>query len=73
VDVVNRQVIIRGSKTFYGSNEALYVVDGVIVSSLDWISPCEIKSISILKDASAAIYGSRGANGVVMIELNKAQ
>ncbi len=71
VDVQNGAVIIRGSRSFYGSNEALYVVDGVVVSSIDWIIPCEIKSINILKDASAATYGSRGANGVVLIELVK--
>lgn len=69
VVVENRQVIIRGRKSFYGSNEALYVVDGVVVNSIDWISPCEVKSINILKDSSAAAYGSRGANGVVLIDL----
>lgn len=71
VDVENGAVIIRGKSSFYGSNEALYVVDGIIFSSIDWIRPCEIKSISIMKDAGAAIYGSRGANGVVIIELIK--
>jgi TonB-dependent SusC/RagA subfamily outer membrane receptor len=71
VDVENGAVIIRGGNTFHGSDEALYVVDGFTVSSIDWVIPCEIKSISILKDASAATYGSRGANGVVIIELLK--
>lgn len=71
VDVQNGAVIIRGSRSFLGSNEALYVVDGTTVNSIDWITPCETKSISILKDASAATYGSRGANGVVLIDLIK--
>ncbi len=71
VTVENRQVIIRGRNSFYGSSEALYVVDGVIVSSIDWVVPCEIRSINILKDGSASTYGSRGANGVVMIETKR--
>jgi TonB-dependent SusC/RagA subfamily outer membrane receptor len=71
VVVENRQVIIRGSNSFYGSNEALYVVDGATVTSIDWISPCDLKSISIMKDGSAAVYGSRGSNGVVIIETKR--
>lgn len=69
VVVENREVIIRGRNSFYGPTEALYVVDGVVVNSIDWVVPCEIRSINILKDASASTYGSRGANGVVIIEL----
>lgn len=73
VEVENGEVIIRGRNSINSSNEALYVVDGVIVSSINWISPCEIKSISILKDSSAAAYGSRGSNGVVIIETRRAK
>jgi len=47
----------------------LLVVDGQIVSSIDYIHPREVKSVEILKGASASIYGSRGANGVLMIKL----
>jgi len=72
VEVENGQVIIRGSRSFYGSNEALYVVDGVVVRTIEWINPCEIKSIDVLKDSGAAAYGSRGANGVVLIQLRGA-
>lgn len=72
VSVENRQVIIRGHQTLMGSNEALYVVNGVVVNSIDWIQPCDIQSISVIKDGSAAVYGSRGANGVVLIETRKA-
>jgi len=71
VMVNNGAIYIRGISSITTSNEALYVVDGVIVSSIDWIVPCEIASINILKDASASIYGSRGANGVVVIETKK--
>ncbi|HAH37101.1 MAG TPA: SusC/RagA family TonB-linked outer membrane protein, partial [Algoriphagus sp.] len=63
------QVRIRGRRSFNASNEPLYVVDGIpIVGGLDDINPQDITSMEVLKDASAtAIYGSRGANGVVLI------
>lgn len=68
VTISGNAVYIRNSNSVNSDTEALYVVDGVISSSIDWILPCEIRSISILKDASASIYGSRGGNGVVIIE-----
>lgn len=59
---------IRGIGSALGGNDPLYVVDGVITSDIKWLSPTDIKSMEILKDASAAaIYGSRGANGVILI------
>lgn len=64
-------VYIRGGTSFNMSNEALYVVDGGVVSSIDYIHPCDVRSIDVLKDSSAAIYGSRGSNGVVVIETKK--
>lgn len=73
VTVENGQVIIRGKNTFYGSSEALYVVDGSVVNSIQWVTPCEIKTINVIKDGSAAVYGSRGANGVVIIETRRAE
>ncbi|MCM1429531.1 MAG: TonB-dependent receptor [Clostridium sp.] len=61
-------VRVRGTTSFNGSNEPLYVVDGVPVDNINFLSPSDIESMQILKDASsAAIYGSRGANGVVII------
>ncbi len=61
-------VRVRGTTSFNGSNEPLYVVDGVPVDNVDFLSPSDIENMQILKDASsAAIYGSRGANGVVLI------
>ena len=59
---------IRGTTSFNASNEPLYVVDGVPVDNLNFLSPNDIDNIQILKDASsAAIYGSRAANGVVIV------
>ncbi|WP_026946011.1 SusC/RagA family TonB-linked outer membrane protein [Algoriphagus marincola] len=63
------QVRIRGRRSFNASNEPLYVIDGIpTVGGLEDINPQDITSMEVLKDASAtAIYGSRGANGVVLI------
>ncbi|MDR1200565.1 MAG: SusC/RagA family TonB-linked outer membrane protein [Tannerellaceae bacterium] len=59
---------VRGTTSFNGSNNPLYVVDGVPVDNLKFLSPTDIESMQVLKDASsAAIYGSRAANGVVII------
>ncbi|MBQ9656025.1 MAG: TonB-dependent receptor [Prevotella sp.] len=59
---------VRGGGSITQSNEPLYVVDGVQVSSIDDISADNIESIDVLKDAaSTAIYGARGANGVILI------
>ena len=59
---------IRGIGSAMGGNDPLYVVDGVITTDIKFLSPNDIASMEILKDASAtAIYGSRGANGVILI------
>ncbi|MBC9928968.1 TonB-dependent receptor [Chitinophaga qingshengii] len=62
-------VLIRGVRSFSAGNEPLYVVDGIPLSGgLNDINPDDIESIDVLKDASAtAIYGSRGANGVLIV------
>lgn len=61
------QVRIRGIGTVNGA-DPIYVVDGVIVDKIDFLSPSDIASTEILKDASStAIYGSRGANGVILV------
>jgi TonB-linked SusC/RagA family outer membrane protein len=61
-------VRVRGGGSITQSNEPLYIVDGFPVSSIADIAPGDIESISILKDASStAIYGSRGANGVILV------
>lgn len=60
---------IRGGNSINGSNEPLYVIDGIIGGGdLNSINPADIESLEVLKDASStAIYGSRGANGVILI------
>lgn len=63
-------ILVRGSRSISAGNQPLIVVDGVVdaVSDLSEINPSDIVSISVLKDVSStAIYGSRGANGVILI------
>ena len=63
------KIIIRGKTTVNGSTDPLWVVDGVIVgSSAGSINPSDIETMTILKDAaSTAVYGSQGANGVIVV------
>jgi TonB-dependent starch-binding outer membrane protein SusC len=67
------QIRIRGTRSLTASNDPLIVLDGIPFSgTIADISPEDIKSIDILKDASStAIYGSRGANGVILVSSNK--
>jgi TonB-linked SusC/RagA family outer membrane protein len=67
------QIRIRGSRSLTGSNDPLIVVDGIPFSgTINDINPNDIATMDILKDASAAaIYGSRGSNGVVLITTRK--
>lgn len=59
---------IRGTTSFNASNDPLYVVDGVPVDNINFLAPMDIVDMQILKDASSAsIYGSRAANGVILI------
>lgn len=62
-------IVVRGGTSITGSNAPLYIVDGVQMdNALSILSPKEIESIEVLKDASSTnIYGARGANGVVLI------
>jgi TonB-linked SusC/RagA family outer membrane protein len=64
---------VRGTNSIAGGNDVLYVVDGLPLDGLSaQLNPSDIQSIEVLKDASAtAIYGSRGANGVVLITTKK--
>lgn len=74
VQVVNRgapgstpEIIIRGIGSMQGA-QPLYVVDGMFYDNINWLSPNDIESIAVLKDASAAsIYGVRAAGGVIMV------
>lgn len=69
VTVNGTSIMIRSATTVNGSTEPLFVVDGVPVNTIDNIEPQMVRSISILKGSSAAIYGSRGSNGVIIINL----
>lgn len=62
------EIFIRGKSTT-GDASPLYVIDGIVrdYNALSFLPPSEIESISVLKDASAAIYGSRAANGVILV------
>lgn len=68
-------ITIRGVSSFGGNNAPLVIIDGVqTASGMDNINPNDVESIQILKDASAAaIYGSRGANGVILIKTKGGQ
>ena len=64
----NTRVIIRGVNSINTSSNPLYVVDGVQMSDFQFINPNDIERVEVLKDASAAaIYGARGANGVILV------
>ncbi len=69
----NVRIRIRGDNSINSSNDPLFVVDGVIgVSNMNLFNPNDIESIEVLKDASStAIYGARGANGVIIITTKK--
>ena len=67
-------VRVRGGGSITQSNEPLYIVDGFPVSNLDNLAASEIESIDVLKDAaSTAIYGARGANGVILVTTKSGQ
>ncbi|NMC37973.1 MAG: TonB-dependent receptor [Bacteroidales bacterium] len=64
----NTMIRIRGSNSINGGNDPLIIVDGLQGANINQLNPNDISSMEILKDASAtAIYGSRGANGVILI------
>lgn len=70
----NKYIIIRGINSINSKdNSALVVVDGTPLSTdaLRSIQPAQVKSIDLIKDSGAAIYGTRGANGVILIETNR--
>lgn len=61
------EILLRGSRSIYGSNTPLFIIDGV-PGSYNQVNPSDIETVDVLKDASStAIYGSAGANGVVII------
>lgn len=73
VKVIGKSINIQGSFSLYSSTEPLFVVDGVPIESIDNVPPQMVKSIEVLKGASATIYGTRGACGVILITLTGAK
>jgi TonB-dependent SusC/RagA subfamily outer membrane receptor len=69
VQVNGTSIMIRGATTINSGTEPLFVVDGVPVMTVDNIQPQMVKSIEVLKGSAASIYGSRGSNGVILINL----
>ena len=64
-------VYIRNSQSINSSRDVLFVVDGSAGASIDGLSPCNIRSIDVIKDGMTSIYGTRGSNGVILIETKK--
>lgn len=64
----DNRITIRGVSSIRNISEPLFVVDGMIVSGIDYISPNNVKNISVLKGAEASIYGSQASAGVIIIK-----
>lgn len=69
--VKGSSITIRGAASINSGTQPLFVVDGITTPSIDYINPIFVESISVLKGADTAIYGSRGANGVILIKTKK--
>jgi TonB-dependent SusC/RagA subfamily outer membrane receptor len=65
---MDNKIIISGVSSLFYSSQPLFIVDGIIVSSIDEISPVNVKSLSVLKGADASAYGMQGSNGVLIIK-----
>lgn len=63
----SNRIIIRGVNSVRNTSDPLFVVDGIIVSNIDYISTNNIKEITVLKDAASSIYGSQASGGVIQI------
>lgn len=63
----DNKITIRGLSSIRNISDPLFVVDGMIVSSIDYLSPNNVKNIRVLKGADAAIYGAQGSNGAIVI------
>ncbi|MBQ9184769.1 MAG: TonB-dependent receptor plug domain-containing protein [Bacteroidales bacterium] len=68
----NRSIYVRGINSINGQTDPLILVDGIEYSDISTLNPSDIASVSVLKDAaSCAIYGVRGASGVIIIKTKK--
>lgn len=74
LDINGSELRIRGNRSINGSNAPLVIIDGVQGGSLSDLNPDDVESVDVLKDASStAIYGSQGANGVIIVTTKKAE
>jgi len=65
----DNKITIRGTSTLREfAGQPLFVVNGMVVANIDYVIPNNVKSIKVLKDTEASIYGSQGANGVIVIK-----
>ena len=67
----DKRILIRGTNTVNGSTDPLILVDGYEIPDISSLNPRDIKSVDVLKGSSTAIYGVRGANGVILITTKK--
>jgi TonB-dependent SusC/RagA subfamily outer membrane receptor len=65
------RVFVRGTQSINSSNEVLFIVDGSPSGNVSGLHPCNIKSISVIKDGMTSMYGARGANGVILVETKR--
>ena len=66
-----KHLVIRGINSLHFSVFPLYIVDGVMVSDISHITPFMVQDVDVLKDSATAMYGSRGANGVIIISTRR--
>lgn len=69
----DNSIFIRGHNSMYGSTDPLILLDGAEITDLSVINPHDVYSVDVLKDASSAIYGMKGANGVILITTKAGQ
>lgn len=67
------KIVVRGLNSINSSTQPLIMVDGQETADISWLNPNDVASVSVLKDASASIYGSRGANGVILFTTKSAK
>ena len=65
----DKRILVRGAGTVNGSTDPLILVDGAEMQDISALNPYDIKSVDVLKGSSTAIYGVRGANGVILITM----
>lgn len=73
VQVVGEKITIRGISTINGTQDPLFIVDGVKVDDIGYLNPSDVLDVTVLKDGSASIYGFQGANGVIMIRTKSSE